>query len=399
MEAAFTGLTKLVKFMLTKDPDIELRSNDDNYMYYSNGLNAFLYACLSGNTDTVEALLNAGADINSVCKLGRNGLMYASFEGKYKMVTFLNKKGIDVNAQDNEGISALMFAYKKNFDDFDYNLNLVETLIDLGADLNLKDKQGQTALSHFIKKGWFEMTKRFLDKGADPNASDENLLLVAENIFENSFLMMTLLKENGAKEKIFSIEFEATVECDECQRNIHVYSPQKKVQCPECLSYTEIHDNFWIHIFERSKEFNNSKVQELYSRKMTRTDPSCLSCGTSLKLDNIDIKSTEFLECHSCGQKNMMTDPPDWFKTYLISYRHPIKILCDLSSNSEKLEDDKPVALKCTSCLSMLSISSMTHSYFNCDHCGTEQYLPDEIRSALHPAKKRKSWYVVLAEL
>jgi ankyrin repeat protein/predicted RNA-binding Zn-ribbon protein involved in translation (DUF1610 family) len=396
MFAVEKKMLQLTELLLKKKPNLEHRSVDSRY-FNSDGLNAFLYACLTDKRKIVELLLDAGADINSVSSKGRNGLMFASHYGMHKMASLLLEKGIEVNAQDNEGMTALMHLNRYMLTNYSYigEFELLDILPEHDADLNIKDKKGQTALTHYVKKGEFWWTQILLEKGADPNASDDNILVAAENIEKNSFILKTLLKEHGAKEKPYWVEFGVKTECQECNQDVLINNPVDEVQCPACFQFTKINDKFWKLLLEGAEEFNSDKTQYYRQSYIKLTDPSCLACGKPLNT-NIETKnSSEYIECASCGQKNMLTDPPEWFGKFMISYRHPVKILCDLQNKDGKIDGDKPVALKCSACSAVLSVTDQTHTSFNCDHCGDEQQLPEEVWRALHPGGNRKSWYIL----
>lgn len=67
-------------------------------------------ACLSGNYDVAETLLDKGADINKFDKSGKNVLMAASMNGHFNMVRLLVERGADIYLQNREGKTALEFA-------------------------------------------------------------------------------------------------------------------------------------------------------------------------------------------------------------------------------------------------------------------------------------------------
>lgn len=67
-------------------------------------------ACLSGNYDVAETLIDKGADINRFDKTGKNVLMAASMNGHFNLVRLLVDKGADIYLKNREGKTALEFA-------------------------------------------------------------------------------------------------------------------------------------------------------------------------------------------------------------------------------------------------------------------------------------------------
>ncbi|KAM3718779.1 Protein phosphatase 1 regulatory subunit 12A [Dirofilaria immitis] len=100
----------------------------------------FLSACLSGDLEEVQTLLNDGANINTTTVDGLTALHQAVIDGKPKMVQFLVKHGANVNAQDNEGWTPLHAAACCG------NVDLVEYLCAEGADLSVTNSDKELAV-------------------------------------------------------------------------------------------------------------------------------------------------------------------------------------------------------------------------------------------------------------
>ena len=69
-----------------------------------------LSAAFSGDTATVQALLDAGADVNAKSNAGWTALFYAAESGHTATVQALLDAGADVSAKNNLGWTALMGA-------------------------------------------------------------------------------------------------------------------------------------------------------------------------------------------------------------------------------------------------------------------------------------------------
>uniref|UniRef100_A0A7I4KAS2 Protein phosphatase 1 regulatory subunit 12B, putative n=1 Tax=Brugia malayi TaxID=6279 RepID=A0A7I4KAS2_BRUMA len=100
----------------------------------------FLSACLSGDLEEVQTLLNDGANINTSTVDGLTALHQAVIDGKPKMVQFLVEHGANVNAQDNEGWTPLHAAACCG------NVDLVEYLCTEGADLSVTNSDKELAV-------------------------------------------------------------------------------------------------------------------------------------------------------------------------------------------------------------------------------------------------------------
>ncbi len=101
-----------------------------------------MLASFQGNTDAVRVLLQHGAGVGHRDLSGRTALMYASSGPYAETVELLLEKGAEVNRVDEvEHWTALMFAGGEGLTE------VIRTLLRHGADPNLKDTDGDTALT------------------------------------------------------------------------------------------------------------------------------------------------------------------------------------------------------------------------------------------------------------
>jgi uncharacterized protein len=112
---------------------------------------ALVEAARVGDLKRVEALLNAGADVNSRDAEGITVLMHA-VRGQQpnirdpaptdhpELVELLIKRGADFNAKTDSGFVALFWAARYGHD------RTAKVLIDHGADINARDRDGMNAL-------------------------------------------------------------------------------------------------------------------------------------------------------------------------------------------------------------------------------------------------------------
>src|SRR5579863_3365829 len=161
------------------------------------GEKLLMLAARTDGTEAVEALVNAGLDVNATePRTGTTALMWAALQNQPFVVKALLKSGADVNARSlipnfphtppavvgdklEEGMSyigqsalpkggwtALMYAAREG------SLEAAKMLADSGADLNVTDPDGTSALEYAVINGHYDVGKMLLDKGADPNLAD-----------------------------------------------------------------------------------------------------------------------------------------------------------------------------------------------------------------------------------
>ena len=118
---------------------------------------ALLDACKNRveNLDTVQSLIESGANVNAVTPTGATPLMLASYRGHSDIVKFLLRNGADVDIKDKRnGMTSLMFA----IDSIDstsnqYNvLTIINSLMQNNANINAQTKDGITALMMVCEK-------------------------------------------------------------------------------------------------------------------------------------------------------------------------------------------------------------------------------------------------------
>ncbi len=103
-------------------------------------------ATLAGDTDTVERLLEDGADPNVVHNTN-TALTYVARDGLTEVVQLLIDYDADVNWIDGEGVTPLILASFKD------NVEIVQLLLEHGADITIKDQWNRTALDYALRRG------------------------------------------------------------------------------------------------------------------------------------------------------------------------------------------------------------------------------------------------------
>lgn len=134
MYAAWADDPALVGQLVTHGAKLEARDNDE--------LTALAIAAQNGKRKATEALLAAGADVNTpVAKGGYTPLMLAALSGSDELAKLLIDRGAKVNAKNPGGVTALMIAAAGN------HTNVAMLLLKSGAEVEAQSDDGRTALS------------------------------------------------------------------------------------------------------------------------------------------------------------------------------------------------------------------------------------------------------------
>lgn len=111
--------------------------------------------------ETVQLLLELGADVNKRDKRNVSPLEQAAFHGNTGVMQLLLDNGAEVNARNQYGSTPLHTATSGG------ETNAAKLLIDNGAIIDAKDTYGKTPLWAAVYNGQFEVAKLLLAKGAD----------------------------------------------------------------------------------------------------------------------------------------------------------------------------------------------------------------------------------------
>ncbi len=144
---------------------------------HSGVFTALMYAIGSRKPSVIEALIEAGADVNPPDMVGMTPLAMAISETHdLAIVKMLLSKGADVNLRTYYGLTALMATAG------DENVNILKTLLAAGANVNVQSDHGTTALMIAAAEGRPEAVKALIAAGAylqARNKSGETALSLA----------------------------------------------------------------------------------------------------------------------------------------------------------------------------------------------------------------------------
>jgi ankyrin repeat protein len=164
----------------------------------------FALAARKGELARLEAILEAGGDVNVVNDKGRTALMAASGAGNIDIVRMLLSRGANPNIADKEGDTALKEAALSHFADITsagrpltVYIGIVKLLIAKGADVNAP--KGWPPLICASESGNNEVVKLLLQNGANINAKNvRGMSALSRAIYDGNFDTVKILLANGA---------------------------------------------------------------------------------------------------------------------------------------------------------------------------------------------------------
>src|SRR5438094_7971102 len=131
--------------------------------YSRDGFTALALASYLGQKESVEYLIEKGADLNAQAKneTGYTALTGAVSQNHNEVAKVLLKKGANVNHQYEGGFTPLMHAA------FAGNVELVNLLLEKGADPNARNGEGKTPLTFAREKGHDSVVELLRKRGAE----------------------------------------------------------------------------------------------------------------------------------------------------------------------------------------------------------------------------------------
>ena len=139
-------------------------------------------AVCSASIDTVELLINNGADVDAKDDYGCTALMYAIENGNHVIAKMLVNKSIYIDIQNNYKETPLIIATIEG------QKELVVYLLDRGANIEICDKYRHTPLMWAITNGYYDIVEILINKGAN---------LYVKNLYHITPLMYAIKHDNS----------------------------------------------------------------------------------------------------------------------------------------------------------------------------------------------------------
>jgi ankyrin repeat protein len=161
-------------------------------------LTALIYATRANSRETIQALLDAGVDVNQTSGYGWTPLLVATQNRFYQLGKFLIEKGANPNLANKGGWTPLYLATdNRNIEGGDYpvrqadmdHLEYIKLLLAKGGNVNARmtdstetrtvftnqwlDERGATAFLRAAQSGDIELMRLLLSHGADPKIATE----------------------------------------------------------------------------------------------------------------------------------------------------------------------------------------------------------------------------------
>ncbi len=161
-KAERTALDWAIIMQSTEAEEI-LRENDAP----SGAEKSFIAAIQTNNIDAVNALLEAGADVNEPAYTTKTPLHYASHSRNKDILNLILSKGADLEAKTEQGFTPLSYAVGLNHPD---NCRI---LLEAGAEVDSVDNWKRTNLNVAAYWGLADVAATLLEFNANPNVLDQ----------------------------------------------------------------------------------------------------------------------------------------------------------------------------------------------------------------------------------
>ncbi|MDF2966104.1 MAG: serine/threonine-protein phosphatase 6 regulatory ankyrin repeat subunit A-like [Rickettsiaceae bacterium] len=189
----YEGFSDAIHYLLYNFPSIDLNTQA------SNGATPLITAIHYKDTETVEILLNKGAEVNTIIKKGWTPLMIAVQGGYQEAVELLIRRGADIDKADSQGFTSVHYAADNGYLEIMKKLlggranpnrcssdgctplmlatlakhkEVVKLLIKHGVDIDKGDDEGCTPLMLAAQKGYKEIAEVLIKGGADIDESN-----------------------------------------------------------------------------------------------------------------------------------------------------------------------------------------------------------------------------------
>jgi len=141
---------ELIRSAFTDILEIKSLTLDESALETARSRLPLYCAVVKGHVEIAEALLKAGAQVDSMDNQGTSMLTHAAMDGRIELVELLCRYGANVNTQNCFGITPLMAAALRNHD------KVIGCLLQNKANSTIQDQESQTALELAASSGHVE---------------------------------------------------------------------------------------------------------------------------------------------------------------------------------------------------------------------------------------------------
>jgi ankyrin repeat protein len=183
--AVRTGCKETIKALIDGGANVNSRNNL--------GETPLLSALVRDDPEIVKLLIDKGADIRAETNYNQTVTVAAIQMGKLEALKLFLAKGVDVNAEDRSGGTLLFHAAGS------INNEITKLLIELGGDINRPNQDGVTPLLRAVTRDQLENVRLLLARGADVYLRDlkgTSPLMMASS--RNRLDIMQALMDKGA---------------------------------------------------------------------------------------------------------------------------------------------------------------------------------------------------------
>jgi len=158
--AATNGEKDTLEYLIENGADLEVINKD--------GQTPLICAAMKGHLEALTYLVDKGSNIEAADGKMKTALHWAAINGHSEIAKYLAENGANIEAKDNELKTALHWAAQKD------KPEVVEILTDKNALLEERDSNGMTALHLASKHHSMQIVEHLVGKNADANATDNN---------------------------------------------------------------------------------------------------------------------------------------------------------------------------------------------------------------------------------
>ena len=158
--AANKGQKETLEYLIENGADLEGINKD--------GQTALICSAMNGHLEALTNLVEKGSNVEATDEKMRTALHWAAINGHSEIVKYLVEKSANIECKDLELKTALHWAAQKD------KPAIAEILTDKNALLEVRDNNGMTALHLASKHHSMEIVEHLVGKNADVNAADNN---------------------------------------------------------------------------------------------------------------------------------------------------------------------------------------------------------------------------------